>query len=111
MQGAGGTGSDDPAVQVAGVSSGAVPVTIGFDGSSRTAWLWLQGALVLLVVLLALPSRRTDDDEADPDSDIAGDDPGTAAPADEPAKAEVAALDSHDDLPSARPTTSEEVTA
>ena len=61
--------------------------------------------------LLALPSRRTEDDEADPDSDIAGDEPGTAPPADESATAEVAAPGTDADLPSARPTTSEEVTA
>ncbi|MFN8156046.1 MAG: glycosyltransferase family 2 protein [Candidatus Nanopelagicales bacterium] len=71
---AGGVDSDDPALQVAGVPATVFPATIAFDGSSRTGWLWAQAAVVLLVVLLALPSRRTEDDEADADSDIADSD-------------------------------------
>ncbi len=82
---AGGTGGSDPSLQVAGVSGSAFPVTIAFDGSSRAGWLWAQALVVLLVVVLALPSRRTEDDESDADSDVAdaevvvGPEPGTTA--------------------------------
>ena len=59
----------DPSVQQVAVTAGAVPVTIGFDGSSRTTWLWLEGLVLFMVVLLALPSRRSSDDDADDDAD------------------------------------------
>ena len=46
--------------------AGAVPVTVSFDGSSRSAWLWAQAAVLFLVLVLALPSRRGDvDDDSD----------------------------------------------
>jgi len=48
-----------------------VPVTVSFDGSSRRGWLWLQAAVLALVLLLALPSRRV---ETDDDSDTFEDD-------------------------------------
>ena len=63
----------DPALQQAGLVSESVPVTIRFDGSSRSRWLWVQGAVLVLVLLLALPSRRP---EVDDDSDSL-DDPAT----------------------------------
>ena len=59
----------DPSLQQAGVVADAVPVTITFDGSSRTTWLWIEAAVLALVVLLALPSRRRVDDDDD-DSDV-----------------------------------------
>ncbi len=93
---AGGPGSDDPALQVAGVPATEFPVTIAFDGSSRAAWLWAQAAVVLLVVLLALPSRRTDDEESDADSDIADSgvagESGAPVPATEPLAAAAVAV-------------------
>jgi GT2 family glycosyltransferase len=36
---------------------------------SHTAWLWTRGALLLVLVVLALPGRRTPDDEEDPAAD------------------------------------------
>jgi hypothetical protein len=66
----GGPGASDPSLQVAGLVASSVPVTMAYDGSSRSTWLWVQGGLVVLVVLLALPSRRTVDEEADPDADV-----------------------------------------
>jgi hypothetical protein len=63
---AGDTADVDPSLQQAGLVASAVPVTIAFDGSSRSAWLWAQGTVLLLVLLLALPSRRKEvDDDAD----------------------------------------------
>jgi hypothetical protein len=73
----------DPSLQQAGIVADSVPVTIGFDATSRTAWLWAEAAVLFLVVLLALPSRRTTDEDADDDSDAAPDSSpdGSAAPA------------------------------
>jgi hypothetical protein len=33
-------------------------VVIDIDGSTRSAWLWLQAVIVVLVIVLALPARR-----------------------------------------------------
>lgn len=70
----GGETRDDESLQVAGLVATAAPVVLDYDGSSRATWLWLQGIAVFLVVLLALPSRRTVDEDADADSDLVGDD-------------------------------------
>jgi hypothetical protein len=67
----GGDPATDPSLQQVGLVSSAVPVTISFDGSSRRSWLWTQAAVVLLVALVALPSRRVEDDD---DSDAFEDD-------------------------------------
>ena len=67
----GGDPATDPSLQQVGLVSSAVPVTISFDGSSRHSWLWTQAAVVLLVALVALPSRRVEDDD---DSDAFEDD-------------------------------------
>jgi GT2 family glycosyltransferase len=61
----------DPSLQQAGLVAGSVPVTVSYDGSSRSAWLWAQAAVLFLVLLLALPSRRGDEDD---DSDAFEDD-------------------------------------
>jgi len=63
-------GTDD-SLQQAGLVADSVPVTISFDGSSRRGWLWVQAAVLALVLLLALPSRRA---ETDDDSDTFEDD-------------------------------------
>ena len=68
---AGGDPATDPSLQQVGIGSAAVPVTISFDGSSRRSWLWAQAAVLLLVALVALPSRRVEDDD---DSDAFEDD-------------------------------------
>jgi len=67
-------GTDDSLQQV-GLVADSVAVTVSFDGSSRRGWLWLQAAVLALVLLLALPSRRA---ETDDDSDAFEDD--AAAP-------------------------------
>jgi hypothetical protein len=69
----------DPSLQQVAIAAGAVPVSIGFDGSSRATWLWLEGFVVFLVVLLALPSRRSRDDDADDDADAASSDGAVAS--------------------------------
>ncbi len=65
-----GLGTDE-SLQQAGLVADSVPVTASFDGSSRRAWLWVQAAVLVLVLLLALPSRRV---EPDDDSDTFEDD-------------------------------------
>ena len=75
---AGGDPATDPSMQQVGLVSSSVPVTISFDGSSRSTWLWAQGAVLLLVALLALPSRRVEDDD---DSDAFEDAPDAAVAA------------------------------
>jgi GT2 family glycosyltransferase len=76
--------ASDPSFQQAGLVASAVPARIDFDGSSRQAWLWGQAAALLLVLLFALPSRRTEvDDDADSLDDPVdlGADAGTTGPA------------------------------
>ncbi|MDA8434910.1 MAG: glycosyltransferase [Actinomycetales bacterium] len=65
----------DPALQHAGLVAAAVPATVAFDGSSRRAWLWAEAAVVFVALLLALPSRRAEDDD---DSDTFEEGPGAA---------------------------------
>lgn len=48
-------------------------ITIAIDSSDRSRWMWLQGLVLLVVVVLALPGRRGDtdldaDSEVDPDT-------------------------------------------
>ena len=69
-------GGTDPSLQQAGIVAAPVPVTVAFDGSSRSAWLWGQAAVLFAVLLLALPSRRAEDDD---DGDAFQDDPVTAS--------------------------------
>jgi GT2 family glycosyltransferase len=78
----------DLAAQQVLLPEAASTVTADFDGSSRSTWLWVQGAVALLVLLAALPARRRVD--ADPD----GDDPDELDGVDgvaEPAASEQAA--------------------
>ena len=49
------------------------PVRVSFDGSSRSAWLWVQGVALALTVVLALPARRRDLD--DDSEDLGAEDP------------------------------------
>jgi len=58
------------------VPAGVSHVTVAYD-SARSTWLWVEGAVLLVVVVLALPTRRRqlDDDEL---SDLP--DPGPARP-------------------------------
>jgi hypothetical protein len=65
-----GLGTDE-SLQQAGLVADSVPVTASFDGSSRRSWLWAQAAVLVVVLLLALPSRRV---EPDDDSDTFEDD-------------------------------------
>lgn len=48
-------------------------ITVSIDSSVRSRWMWLQGAVLLVVIVLALPGRRGDTD-LDPDSEVSGDD-------------------------------------
>ena len=57
---------------LASPSGGQLVVTI--DDSTRTRWLWAQGIILFVVIILALPGRRaTGDDDADDgvDADVA----------------------------------------
>ncbi|CAB4943536.1 unannotated protein [freshwater metagenome] len=61
----------------------ALPAATGtlrlwFDQEPRHRWLWLQGLIVSVVVVLALPGRRRPTD--DPDADVLGDDDEPFAP-------------------------------
>jgi len=94
----------DPSLQQAPLDSRAVPVSIAFDSSSRTTWLWVEGVLLALVVLLALPSRRRADDESE-DEDAGPDDPAAATTS--PAPEHVPVSDAEPDVVLAR--SSEEV--
>ncbi len=76
---AGTTDETDPSIQLAPLPAGAVSTEVAFDGSSRSGWLTLQAIVCAIVVLLALPSRRSDVDDdadtfgADDESDVAVD--------------------------------------
>jgi hypothetical protein len=96
----------DPALQQAGLVASSVPVTVTFDGPSRTAWLWAQAVSLLLVLLLALPSRRAEEDD-DADTFDGGD---LSEPSDGSAPAGVPAADSTSTGPSST-TEPTEVTA
>jgi len=54
------------------LSEGTGTFSVWFDQEPRHRWLWLQGLLVSVVIVLALPGRRRPTD--DPDADIVGDD-------------------------------------
>ncbi len=72
------SGEVDPALQEAVLPSAATAVTVEFDASSRRSWLWLQAALVSVVAVLALPSRRrVDDADTDDTADATPEDTST----------------------------------
>jgi hypothetical protein len=55
-------------------------ITIAIDSSDRSRWMWLQGVVLLVVVVLALPGRRGDtnlDADSEVDPDTASEDPST----------------------------------
>jgi GT2 family glycosyltransferase len=45
-------------------------ITVSIDSSERSRWMWVQGIIVLVVIVLALPGRRGDVD-LDADSEVA----------------------------------------
>ena len=53
--------------QAFNVPAGATQVEVSFDAWVRTLWLWLQFFALIVLVVLALPTRRVD--ESDPDLD------------------------------------------
>jgi GT2 family glycosyltransferase len=53
----------DLSLQQVPIGAPEVPVRIVFDGSTRAAWLWVQGIALALTVVLALPARRREDDD------------------------------------------------
>ena len=63
----------DPSAQQVPLGAGTAPVLVSFDGSSRSAWLWVQGVALALTVVLALPARRRDLD--DDSEDLGAEDP------------------------------------
>lgn len=63
----------DPSAQQVPLGGGTAPVRVSFDGSSRSAWLWVQAVAVALTVVLALPARRRDLD--DDSEDLGAEDP------------------------------------
>ncbi|CAB5034543.1 MAG: glycosyltransferase [Actinobacteria bacterium] len=59
-------GGLDPSVQHVALPDESARVVVTFDGTSRRRWLWAQAAVIIGVVILALPSRRREiDDDAD----------------------------------------------
>ena len=62
--------------------AGGGRLTLDYDGTTRTRWLLLEGLLLLAVVVVALPGRRTTEDEDEDEDDLPAA-PG-AAPGAEP---------------------------
>ena len=56
------------------VPGGPVPVRVWFDDVARTWWLWLQGIVLAVLIVLALPSRRRVDPDPDFDDEFLGSD-------------------------------------
>ncbi len=54
--------------QAFALPSGLPNVQVSYDPEVRSRWLWLQGMILLVLVVLALPSRRS---RIDPDADEA----------------------------------------
>jgi len=52
------------------VPADAVHIRVTFDQTTRTLWMWLQLIVFIVLIVLALPSRRVD--EIDPDVEGAG---------------------------------------
>ena len=52
------------------VPKDAVQVRVNFDQTTRSLWMWLQLVVFIVLVVLALPSRRIED--VDPDVEGAG---------------------------------------
>jgi GT2 family glycosyltransferase len=68
--------------QVFAIPASAQRVTLGFDQSRRHAWLWAEGLALLVVVVFALPTRRSrgldlvrSDSDVDPADSVGGGDP------------------------------------
>jgi len=79
----------DPSVQQLPLAGDATHLTATFDGGSRSAWLWVQAAVLALTLVLALPSRRVEEDDDD-EADALGDIDDGAAPPAPPAPADAA---------------------
>jgi hypothetical protein len=47
---------------------------VWFDDVARTWWLWLQGIVLAVLIVLALPSRRRVDPDPDFDDEFLGSD-------------------------------------
>jgi hypothetical protein len=53
------------------------PVRVWFDDTSRARWLWWQGIVLAVLIVLALPSRRRVDPDPDFDDEYLGSDIAT----------------------------------
>ncbi len=47
------------------IPDGPVQVVVEFDNSARSSWLFVQAALLVVLVVMALPARRREDDDVD----------------------------------------------
>lgn len=45
--------------------AGTIPVTVTFDDAGRATWMFIQGAIFIGLVILALPARQRRDDDLD----------------------------------------------
>jgi hypothetical protein len=54
------------------VPEGTPRVTVAFDDSVRSRWLWFELVVLLALVVMALPERRRQDPDPDLDDDVAG---------------------------------------
>lgn len=70
-----------PAVAVEGASGwsqafatpeGTPQVIVDFNGSERSRWLWIQFGVLILLIVLALPSRKKADLDSEDDAAIGG---------------------------------------
>jgi GT2 family glycosyltransferase len=70
-----------PAVAVEGASGwsqafatpeGTPQVIVDFNGSERSRWLWIQFGVLILLIVLALPSRKKADLDSEDDAGIGG---------------------------------------
>lgn len=70
-----------PAVAVEGASGwsqafatpeGTPQVVVDFNGSERSRWLWIQFGVLILLIVLALPSRKKADLDSEDDAGIGG---------------------------------------
>ena len=63
--------------QAFALPDGSSPVRVWFDDTARARWLWWQGIVLAVLIVLALPSRRRVDPDPDFDDEYLGSDIAT----------------------------------